>query len=135
MQRRKPGHQQRATAGDSALQPDPDHPSDRPGNRQPHSDHRSRHLPDGILMAHPRLRHRGQAIVLIAIMLAVLVGMAALAIDGARASSVRRDLQEAVDAAALAAGDNLQQTGSYTQAEQAGPPSLGHDKVVYNMPG
>jgi Putative Flp pilus-assembly TadE/G-like len=57
--------------------------------------------------------------VLIAIMLAVLVGMAALAIDGARAYALRRDLQAAVDAAALAAGDTLQKTSSYTQAEQA----------------
>jgi hypothetical protein len=67
----------------------------------------------------PPRSERGQAIVLIAIMLAVVVGMAALAIDGARAYALRRDLQAAVDAAALAAGDNLQQTGSYTQAEQA----------------
>jgi len=45
---------------------------------------------------------KGQAIVLIAIMLAVVVGMAALAIDGSRAYAARRDLQAAVDAAALA---------------------------------
>lgn len=62
---------------------------------------------------------RGQAIVLIAIMVAVLVGMAALAIDGSRAYTLRRNLQSAVDAAALAAADNLQQTRSYVQAEQA----------------
>ena len=62
---------------------------------------------------------RGQAIVLIAIMLAVVVGMAALAIDGSRAYALRRDLQGAVDAAALAAADNLQKTGNYIQAEQA----------------
>jgi Flp pilus assembly protein TadG len=66
-----------------------------------------------------RRPQRGQAIVLIAIMLAVVVGMAALAIDGSRAYALRRDLQAAVDAAALAAGDNLQQTGSYASAEQA----------------
>jgi len=71
-------------------------------------------------MRKPPFRHqRGQAIVLIAIMLAVIVGMAALAIDGARGYALRRDLQAAVDAAALAAGDTLQQTGSYIQAEQA----------------
>src|SRR6202171_4763661 len=64
---------------------------------------------------HPRFQ-RGQAIVLIAILLAVVVGMAALAIDGSRAYALRRDLQEAVDSAALAASDRLQQTGSYTSA-------------------
>ena len=65
------------------------------------------------------MRQRGQAIVLIAIMLAVIVGMAALAIDGSRAYALRRDMQAAVDAAALAAGDKLQQTGNFVTAEQA----------------
>jgi Flp pilus assembly protein TadG len=73
--------------------------------------------------------------VLIAIMLAVLVGMAALAIDGARAYAMRRDLQEAVDTAALAAADNLQQTGSYTQAEQAATTSFGKNLMLYAAPG
>src|SRR5258705_12117990 len=67
------------------------------------------------------MAQRGQASVLIAIMLAVVVGMAALAIDGSRAYAVRRDLQAAVDAAALAAGGKPQQTGRYVSAEQAGP--------------
>ena len=71
-------------------------------------------------MRRPRPRfQRGQAIVLIAIMLAVVVGMAALAIDGSRAYALRRDLQSAVDAAALASADTLQKTGNYIQAEQA----------------
>jgi hypothetical protein len=69
--------------------------------------------------------------VLIAIMLAVVVGMAALAIDGARAYSLRRDLQAAVDAAALAAGDTLQQTGSYIQAEQAATTVFGANIRIY----
>lgn len=62
---------------------------------------------------------RGQAIVVIALMLTVVIGMAAVAIDGSRAYALRRDLQGAVDAAALAAGDKLQQTGSWLSAEQA----------------
>lgn len=81
-----------------------------------------------------RRRQRGQAIVLIAVMLAVLVGMAALAIDGARAYATRRDLQQAVDAAALTAGDILQQTGSYTSAEQAAATSFGKNLMLYNTP-
>src|SRR5258708_15344620 len=76
----------------------------------------------------------GQAIVLIAIMLAVVVGMAALAIDGARGYALRRDLQAAVDAAALAAGDNLQQTGSYTSAEQAATSMFGANMRLYTGP-
>src|ERR1700737_3446735 len=81
-----------------------------------------------------RGRQRGQAIVLIAIMLAVVVGMAALAIDGSRAYALRRDLQAGVDAAALAAGDNLQQTGSYTSAEQAATASFGANLKLYSGP-
>src|ERR1700674_4854191 len=77
---------------------------------------------------------RGQAIVLVAIMLAVVVGMAALAIDGSRAYATRRDLQVAVDAAALAAGDKLQQTGSYTLAEQAATNSFGMNLRLYSAP-
>jgi Flp pilus assembly protein TadG len=85
------------------------------------------------LRPHPRFQ-RGQAIVIIAVMLAVLVGMAALAIDGSRAYALRRDLQEAVDAAALAAADNLQQTGSYTIAEQAATANFGKNLSLYTAP-
>src|SRR5450759_4055189 len=86
-------------------------------------------------MRKPRPRHqRGQAIVLIAIMLAVLVGMAALAIDGARGYALRRDLQAAVDAAALAAGDTLQQTGLYVPAEQAATTSFDVNMRLYTGP-
>ena len=77
---------------------------------------------------------KGQAIVLIAIMLAVVVGMAALAIDGSRAYALRRDLQAAVDAAALAAADNLQQTRSYTSAEQAASTTFGTNMRLYAAP-
>jgi hypothetical protein len=71
---------------------------------------------------------------LIAIMLAVVVGMAALAIDGARAYSLRRDLQAAVDAAALSAADKLQQSGSYISAEQAASTIFGTNLRLYNAP-
>src|SRR6266851_5817598 len=87
----------------------------------------------------PPRSQSGQAIVLIAIMLAVVVGMAALAIDGSRAYALRRDLQAAVDAAALAAGDNLQQAHSYTpagyaSAEQAATTSFGTNMRLYIAP-
>jgi hypothetical protein len=77
---------------------------------------------------------RGQAIVLIAIMLAVVVGMAALAIDGSRAYALRRDLQAALDSAALTAGDRLQQSGSYSSAEQAAATIFGTNLRLYNAP-
>jgi hypothetical protein len=94
-------------------------------------------------MPHPR-HQKGQAIVLIAIMLAVLVGMAALAIDGSRAYALRRDLQDAVDAGALTAGDTLQQLGipgvcvpgtCYAQAESAATASFGKNLLLYSAPG
>ncbi len=70
-----------------------------------------------------RRRQEGQAIVLIALLLLVLFAMLGLAIDSGRAYVDRRDLQTAVDAAALAAGDWYENyfdlTGStLPQAEQ-----------------
>src|SRR5713101_2918466 len=52
-----------------------------------------------------RLLQEGQAIVLIALLMLVLFAMLGLAIDSGRAYVDRRDLQAAVDAGALAAGD------------------------------
>lgn len=73
----------------------------------------------------------GQAIVLVALMLTVLVGMVALAIDGGRAYAVRRDLQAATDAAALAAGDNYVRTQNYVSAEQAAATLFGINLRLY----
>ncbi len=52
-----------------------------------------------------RRLQEGQAIVLIALLMLVLFAMLGLAIDSGRAYVDRRDLQAAVDAAALASGD------------------------------
>lgn len=77
---------------------------------------------------------RGQAIVLIAIMLAVLIGMVALALDGARGYAIRRDLQSAIDAASLAAADGLQRGGSYPVAEQSATAVFAADLRLYAAP-
>ncbi len=83
----------------------------------------------------PGHRHQaGQAIVLIALMLTVLIGMVAIAIDGSRAYAVRRDLQAATDAAALAAADGLQQSGSYVTAEQNATAIFGKSLRLYAAP-
>jgi hypothetical protein len=79
-------------------------------------------------------RQQGQAIVLIALVLAALVGMVALAVDGSRAYALRRDIQAAVDAAALAAGDKFQGTGSYSSAEQAATNIFGTNLRLYSGP-
>ncbi len=68
-------------------------------------------------------------------MLAVLVGMAALAIDGSRAYQTRRNLQAAVDAAALAAADTVQQTNNnWVTAEQAATTSFSANWRLYTAP-
>jgi hypothetical protein len=60
--------------------------------------------------------------------------MVAIAIDGSRAYALRRDLQAAVDASALAAADKLQQTGSYVTAEQAATTIFGTNARLYSAP-
>jgi Flp pilus assembly protein TadG len=55
-----------------------------------------------------RHTQEGQAIVLLALMMAVLVGFVALSIDTARAFDSRRILQDSVDAAALTAAESYQ---------------------------
>lgn len=67
-------------------------------------------------------------------MLTVLIGMAAIAIDGARAYALRRDLQASVDAASLAAADRLQQTGSYVSAEQSATAIFASNLHLYSAP-
>ena len=81
-----------------------------------------------------RRTQRGQAIVLIALMLTVLMGMVALAIDGSRAYSLRLDLQDASDSAALAAADTFQETASYATAEQAATTIFGSNLRIYAAP-
>src|SRR5258705_13294898 len=83
---------------------------------------------------HSARAQRGQAIVLIALVLTIVVGMAAIAIDGSRAYALRRDLQAATDAAALAAADKMQQTGSYVSAEQAATAVFRSHLGLYGAP-
>ncbi len=61
---------------------------------------------------HAAARQRGVVAVLVAIILVVLVGFAALAVDLARVWVVRNELQNAADAAALAGAGSLTATGS-----------------------
>ena len=52
----------------------------------------------------PKLQERGQSLILIALAVVGLFGFSALAIDGSRVFSARRNAQNAADTAALAAG-------------------------------
>jgi len=77
---------------------------------------------------------RGQAIILVAVMLGVVVGMAALAIDGSRAYALRRDMQNAVDYAALAAGDSYQRGAGLAAAESTAATDFGVQMRLYSAP-
>lgn len=68
-----------------------------------------------------RARERGQALVLVALSLVVLLGMAAVAIDAGRFMTQRRFVQNAADAAALAAANVVvnQSTATVGTARQA----------------
>jgi len=77
---------------------------------------------------------RGQAIVLVGLMLVVLFGFLGLALDSGRAYLDRRELQASVDAAALAAAYKYMNTTDYTQAEQAATADYASNERVYSTP-
>jgi hypothetical protein len=79
-------------------------------------------LPTG--MSLPQPRQSGQALVLVALWLTVLLGFAALAVDVGRFYAERRYLQNAADAAVLAAANKLIAGGSVAEAETAARDSL-----------
>jgi Flp pilus assembly protein TadG len=73
----------------------------------------------------------GQALVLIALCLAVLIGMTGLAVDGGRLYWERRILQNSVDAAALAASDAYERNQSETSAiTAAGKEYAANEKIT-----
>ena len=79
-----------------------------------------------------RQSERGQAIVLIALMMAVLVGFVALAIDSARAFDGRRVLQDSVDAAALAAAESYQNGVSWSASQTNAVQLFERDNRLYS---
>ena len=79
-------------------------------------------------------RQRGQAIVLVALVLTVLFGFVGLAIDGGRGYLDRRNLQSAVDAAALAAAYNYMNSHDYGAAESAGVSDYASNVRIYTTP-
>jgi Flp pilus assembly protein TadG len=75
---------------------------------------------------------RGQAIVLVALMIVVLFGFVGLAIDSGRAYLDRRQLQAAADAAALAAAYTYMNTGAYAASEQKAADTYASNEALYN---
>jgi len=65
-----------------------------------------------------KFQEKGQALIVIALAVVILFGFAALAIDGSRAFSDRRNAQNAADTAALAAALAQVRGKSYTTAAQ-----------------
>ena len=79
-------------------------------------------------------RQRGQAIVLVGLLLVVLFGFVGLAIDGGRAYLDRRQLQAAVDAAALAAAYNYMNSNNVSNAEYAARDRFAANLRLYALP-
>jgi Flp pilus assembly protein TadG len=77
---------------------------------------------------------RGQAIVMIGLIIVVLFGFVGLAMDGGRGYLDRRSLQAGVDAAALAAAYNYMNTSDYGQAEQAATDKYATNQRLYGAP-
>ena len=77
---------------------------------------------------------RGQAIVLVALMLTVLFGFVGLAIDGGRGYLDRRHLQGSVDAAALAAAYDYMNNTDYSSAELAAVNEFAGNERLYVAP-
>src|SRR5438034_6297534 len=77
---------------------------------------------------------RGQAIVLVALMLTVLFGFVGLAIDGGRGYLDRRHLQGSVDAAALAAAYDYMNNTDYSSAELAAVNEFAENERLYGSP-
>ena len=81
-----------------------------------------------------RSAQRGQAIVIVGLMLVVLFGFLGLALDSGRAYLDRRELQASVDAAALSAAYKYMNTTDYTQAQQAGTAGYANNERLYVSP-
>jgi len=78
---------------------------------------------------------RGQAIVLLAVTLVVLLGISALVIDVGKAYVVKRHLQATVDAAALAGAQSLPDPTAATAAAQSYSGSPGMKNEAAKLPG
>ena len=83
------------------------------------------------MLQQSRAAQRGQAIVLVALMMSVLLGFVALGIDSGRAFDTRRALQDAVDAAALAAADYYANSGSAASSATFGAQLFAQDLRLY----
>src|SRR3982075_1218853 len=76
-------------------------------------------------------REQGQALVLIALAMLVILGFLGLAVDGGHAYWERRILQNAVDAGALAASDNYQDSVSISASNQSAATEYAANERIY----
>src|SRR5438270_3262943 len=80
-----------------------------------------------------RRAQKGQAIVLIAFMMIILLGLLGLALDSGRGYVDRRELQAAVDAAALAAGDSYENFADPVAASQLAVQAFAENERIGNV--
>ncbi len=85
------------------------------------------------IMQRTRKRQRGQTIVIVTLAMLVLLGFAGLAIDGGHLYLVRRNAQNATDAAALAAGRALVINGNILSGPPAGGSSSDAAKAAHHL--
>jgi len=76
---------------------------------------------------------KGQAIVLIALLMVVLLGLLGLALDSGRGYVDRRELQDAADAAVLAAGDSYQNYTDPVAASQLAIFAFAENERISNI--
>ena len=82
-------------------------------------------------MARSRRQQSGQAIVLVAVMIAVLLGFLGLSVDSGRAYLDRRDLQNASDATVLTIADYFENQYTVAQSQQAAVTLFENDERIY----
>src|ERR1700682_3090181 len=76
-------------------------------------------------------RQQGQVLSLIALCMLVVMGFLGLAVDGGHAYWERRILQNAVDAAALSASDNYQDSVSISSSNQSAANEYAANERIY----
>ncbi len=81
-----------------------------------------------------RRRQRGQAIVLVGLLLVVLFGFVGLALDGGHAYLDRRQMQASVDAASLAAAYDYMASNDVSHADYAARDVYAKNERLYSLP-
>src|SRR6516225_7042355 len=89
--------------------------------------HMKRRVDVAALLQRMRHRHRGQTFLLVSIAIAMLVGIAAVAVDIGNLWTTRRLMQSAADAGAVAGADEIAIGGSGSAITEAAKDAASHN--------